>query len=178
VDVSAQRNDLMRVARKTLGHSAAQDHVYAELHRLYPPEPRPTVKPTVKPTVTPTPGQPLADAGTIRGLGDLPDSWPDLPAQSSLLTDVAWVQSNRLLIVEDGPGTATTVRLARAAEPAPSRAALSWLETAIRSYAKFVDVVARSAGGTADAEDDDRRERLALGEIDELLVAMAAPQQT
>ena len=31
-----------------------------------------------------------------------------------------------------------------ASTPAPSMAALSWLETSIRSYAKYVDVVARA----------------------------------
>jgi hypothetical protein len=62
-----------------------------------------------------------------------------------------WVQAQRLRIVTEQASGATVVHLDRAGAPAPSWAALGWLETSIRSYAKFVDVAAR-ATSTVDGE--------------------------
>ena len=111
----------------------------------------------------------------IRGLADLPDDWPDLPANASLSSEVGWVQANRLRIVADQPGGATSVHLDRSLSPAPSWAALGWLETSIRSYAKYVDVAAKA---TASADGDAgvvRRERMAIEEMEALLDEMMPP---
>ena len=89
-------------------------------------------------------------------------------------SDLAWVQSNRLAVVEERSPGVTVVHLERAHEPAPSRAALGWLETSIRSYAKFVDVVARTLRDEADEAETVRRERLAINEIRDLLTEMTA----
>jgi hypothetical protein len=119
------------------------------------------------------PQGPPRDASQIRGLSDLPGDWPELPANASLSAEVGWVQANRLRIVEDQASGATSVHLDRALSPAPSWAALGWLETSIRSYAKFVDVAAK-----ATAVDDGegavvRRERVALDDVLRLLDEMA-----
>ena len=110
--------------------------------------------------------------GNLKGLGDIPEAWGALPSNSSLPTEIAWVQANRLLVVEERPSGATVVHLDRALSSAPSHAALGWLETSIRSYAKYVDVVARSLQTVQDEQDQVRRERLQIAEIDELLGEM------
>ena len=53
-----------------------------------------------------------------------------------------------------------------------SWAALGWLETSIRSYAKYVDVAARASGGDDDEGAVMRRERMAIEEIAELIDEM------
>ena len=75
-------------------------------------------------------------------------------------------------MVEERPSGATVVHLDRANEAAPSRAALSWLETSIRSYAKYVDVVARSLKDEQDEQENVKRERLAIEDMRGLLTEM------
>jgi hypothetical protein len=112
-----------------------------------------------------------AEAGEVRGLRVIPADWPELPPNASLQAEVAWVQSQRLLVVEQREGYAV-VRLELAQLPAPSQGALGWLETSIRSYAKFVDITARATAGLQEEQDHVRRERMALEEIDALLREM------
>ena len=113
-----------------------------------------------------------ADSGRVQGLGDIPPAWPELPANASLQAELAWVQSNRLLVVEERPSGATRVHLDRARSPAPSWSALSWLETSIRTYSKYVDVVARSLKDERDEQEMVRRERMQIDEIHGLLEEM------
>jgi len=119
------------------------------------------------------PPLPVAEAENISvrilGVGEIPPSWPDLPDNASLQAELAWVQSNRLRVVEERPSGATRVHLDRARSPAPSWAALSWLETSIRSYATYVDVVARSLKDEQDEQGWVKREKMALEEVKGLL---------
>ncbi len=115
---------------------------------------------------------PPAATGKVRGLSDLPASWPKLTANAALAAEVGWVQANRLTVVEELTGGATVVHLVRAHEPAPSMAALGWLETSIRSYAKYVDVVARVMASAVDDEQVERRERMGIDEIRGILSEM------
>ena len=108
----------------------------------------------------------------VQGLGDIPPSWPELPDNASLQAELAWVQSNRLRVVEERPSGATRVHLDRARSPAPSWAALGWLETSIRSYAKYVDVVAKSLKDQVDEQENIRRERIRIEEMREILAEM------
>jgi hypothetical protein len=82
------------------------------------------------------------------------------------------VQSNRLYVVEERSSNLTIVHLDMAHEPAPSRAALGWLETSIRSYAKFVDVAAKALTVATDEAEHIRREDIAIEEIRALLDEM------
>ena len=77
-----------------------------------------------------------------------------------------------LYVVEERPGRSAVVHLERAHTPAPSHAALGWLETSIRSYAKYVDVAARVAGTVQDEQAQVRGERMAIEEIRALLHEM------
>ena len=113
-----------------------------------------------------------SEDGQIVGLSDLPDSWPELPANASLSLDVGWVQANRLRMVQEQPSGATLVDLGQALSPAPSWAALGWLETSVRSYAKYVDVAAKATGGADDEGAVMRRERMAIEEVSELINEM------
>jgi len=89
-----------------------------------------------------------------------------------LIAEVGWVQSNRLVVVDEQASGATHVHLDRAHEPAPSRAALGWLETSIRSYIKYIDIVARSLQAVVDEADHVHHERMAIAEIHGLLREM------
>ena len=172
--IEFERDEMMRIARKESGMSKpeAQLFVYGELDRMYPPPKADIVRPTDEQVNAELP----PDDGQIQGLGAIPEDWPELPANSSLASEVAWVQANRLRIVEQNPGRATIVRLARALSPAPSWSALGWLETSIRSYAKFVDVAAKA---TANADDEAavwRHERRAIEEVQAPLEEMRASE--
>jgi len=122
------------------------------------------------------PSLPEADAvvssSRVQGLGDVPASWPELADNASLQAELAWVQSNRLRVVEEIPSGATRVYLGRARSPAPSWAALGWLETSIRSYAKYIDVVAKNLAVQQDEQELVRREKMAIEEIRGLLAEM------
>jgi len=177
------RDDLFeqaRAARKAgngWSKPQMQHWVYSELDRMYPPldarEGDTVTSTDDQGEVSPGPGSGTpADDGAIQGLGTIPEDWPELPANSSLAADVAWVQANRLRIVEENPGRATIVRLGRALSPAPSWSALGWLETSIRSYAKFVDVAAKATSGADDEAAVMRHERRAIEDVPALLDEM------
>jgi hypothetical protein len=165
-EIEPTRDRMMKQAKQTgLDKAAAQAWTYSELDRLYPPLP---------PKVAPVPAeQPQAapDTGLVQGLGAIPAAWPALPDNASLQAELGWVQSQRLSVVEER-GNTTVVRLERASSPAPSKAALGWLETSIRSYAKYVDIVSRCLATAVDEQESVRRERMAIADIDALLAEM------
>ena len=105
-----------------------------------------------------------AHRGRVQGLGDIPAGWPPLPANASLAAEIGWVQASRLDIVEE-TGTGTRVDLSRADGPAPSKAAIGWLETSIRAYSKYCDIAAKATQTQEHDAEAVRRERLALGEV-------------
>ena len=108
---------------------------------------------------------------TVTGLSSIPADWPQLPPNASLGAEVAWVLANRIRVIrEDKDGA--VVDLTKALIPAPSYAALGWLETSIRAFAKFVDVSARASASGQDEADKVKRERLQIAEIRSLLEQM------
>ena len=170
-DIEPERNEMMKLARKQgMSKLDAQAWVYSELDRMYPPPVPSSDKMSDDGNAQ---GPSPRDDGQIRGLSDIPTGWPELPANASLSVEVSWVQANRLRIVADqASGSTSVVHLDQALSPAPSWAALGWLETSIRSYAKYVDVAAK-----ATAIDDGeaavmRHERMALDEVLRLLDEM------
>ena len=153
---------------------------YSVLYRLYPPKPLPAneIEKNNSETarVQKVPMSPNFQGGDVglgrvTGLSDIPESWPTLPANASLSAEIGWVQAERLRIVEER-GISTVVRLEKARSPAPSWSALSWLETSIRSYAKYVEVAAKAALTSTDEAAHVRREEMAIEEIRELLREM------
>jgi hypothetical protein len=122
------------------------------------------------------PPLPEADAvvssSRVQGLGDVPESWGAIPSNASLQSELSWVTANRLKVVEETPGGTIRVRLERAGSPAPSRAAIGWLETSIRAYSKFIDICARSLKDEVDEQAMVKRERMAVEEIQGLLAEM------
>src|SRR5690606_14289187 len=122
--LARERDDMMKAAKRRFPEKAQrQQWVYGELDRMYPPlAPTPMAYPgggSGDPGATPM----AYPGGQIQGLGDIPEDWPELASNASLGAELAWVQANRLWIVEERPGRATLVRLDRAASPSPSRAA-------------------------------------------------------
>jgi hypothetical protein len=163
-DIEPTRNRMMKEARKQgMAKAEAQAWTYSELDRLYPPIE----------TATPN-AQRAADlpSGGVRGLADIPEGWPELPDNASLAAEIGWVQAQRLRIVEERTSGATVVHLDRARSPAPSWAALGWLETSVRSYAKYVDVVAKSLGTQQDEAAMVQRERLSIDKMRSILAEM------
>ncbi len=164
---------LRRDARKA-GLTRRDSVAYAgrEIDRLFPPDGSPGVEAPAppEPLVAPEPPPPEPAAGNgdhLAGLAEIPDDWPELPDNAALGPEVQWVQANRIR-VRDGD----RVDLARARTPAPSHAALSWLETAILYPAKWADITARATATQEDERESVRRERLAISEIDALLAEM------
>jgi hypothetical protein len=111
-----------------------------------------------------------ADSQVV-GLGDLPESWGRLPPNAPLAAEIQWVQANRLQCVTE-VGEQAQVDLAKALTPAPSYAALGWLETSIRAYTKFVDVAAKATAQLEDEREHIRREKMAIDDIRKLLAEM------
>ena len=85
---------------------------------------------------------------------------------------MGWVQANRLRIVADQASGSTSVDLDQALSPAPSWAALGWLETSVRSYAKYVDIAAKATASDGGEAGVMRHERMALEEVQALLDEM------
>ncbi len=115
---------------------------------------------------------PSAVRGRVPGLADIPAGWPELPANASLQADLNWVQAERLTIVGETATGATVVSLSRASTPAPSMGALGWLETSIRSYAKYVDVLVKSLKDEVDEQEQVKRERAKIEDIRGILAEM------
>lgn len=113
------------------------------------------------------------ESAAVSGLGEIPEDWPQLASNATLSAEIQWVQANRLSVVRE-TRDGVTVDLSRAMTPAPSWAALGWLETSIRAYAKFVDVAAKASATLEDEREMVKRERLAIDEIRSLLAEMQA----
>jgi hypothetical protein len=113
------------------------------------------------------------EESAVSGLSAIPEHWPELSANAPLGKEIQWVQANRLSIVRN-VGETSVVDLAKALTPAPSWAALGWLETSIRAYSKYVDVAAKASATLEDERELARRERLEIDEIRSLLAEMLA----
>ena len=113
------------------------------------------------------------EEGAVSGLSEIPEHWGQLPANAPLGREIQWVQANRLSIVRT-VGETSVVDLSQALTPAPSWAALGWLETSIRAYSKYVDVAAKASATLEDERELARRERLEIDEIRSLLAEMLA----
>ena len=162
-----------------MGKREAYDRATREATRLFPPmvEPEPEAEELEPVETEPEPepveveSEPVAADSGVSGLGRLPPGWPVLPSNASLQSEIAWVQASRLDIVEE-TGTGTRVDLSRADGPAPSKAAIGWLETSIRAYSKYCDIAAKATQTQEHEAEARRRERLALGDVIGLLDEM------
>lgn len=119
--------------------------------------------------------RPDSDEASIRGLDKIPRSWPPLPPNAGLAQEIQWVQACRIDVVQELSDGVYRVRLERADRPAPSKAALGWLETSIRAYAKYCDIAAKAAATYQSDEERTRKERIAIDRIRQLLESMKAP---
>lgn len=200
-EIEPVRDQMMREARKGgMLKDAAQQWVYGELDRMYPPLPPPEPEQTSEPETSPEPetqpsdavvgdsastpepaieAAPVPDpetddshARTREGLGRLPRSWPPLADNAQLPVELGWVQANRLRVVEERQNGEPIIRLKRAGSPAPSWAALGWLDTAIRNPAKWADICARGMAQQELESDLVKRERRSIEDVRSLLSDM------
>lgn len=191
------RNDLATQARANgLKGKDAQDWTYRELAKKYPPKDgsNPEGMETEEPPGSKTEDKRQAeesqagDAGlfssseaaaplsseaefSVVGLGEIPGNWGDLPANAPLSAEVSWVQANRLRCVRE-TSERVVVDLSKALSPAPSYATLGWLETSIKTYAKFVDVAAKATSSQDGEAAEIRREQQSIEEVRRLLASM------
>ena len=180
--VAQIKEDMQAAARaKGMTSPASQYWAYAELDKLFPPlgdneiadefgQPIPK-PPEPTPASTPENETPARESG-IQGLRDIPADWPELPNNASMQAEMSWVQSQRLIVVEETSSGRTIVHLSDAKSPAPSWAALSWLETSIRNYSKFVDVCTKTLNQQSDDTNVVKRERKSIGEVRAILSQM------
>lgn len=112
------------------------------------------------------------EASLIQGLGDIPADWPTLPGNASLQAEIGWCQANRVIVLEERAGGVVSVHLDRARTPAPSWATLGWLETSIRAYSKYIDVVSKTLKDEENEQEMVKRERIAIDEVRSLLAEM------
>jgi hypothetical protein len=154
-DIEPTRNRMMKEARKQgMPKADAQSWTYAELDRLHPP---------VATLSGPFGGVHSAASAISQMTGRIYRTMPASPPR------LAGCRRSDFGSWKSGQ---TVVHLARARSPAPSWAALGWLETSVRSYAKFVDVVAKSLTTQQDEKELVQRERLAIDEMREILAEM------
>ena len=166
-EVEPVRDRLMKESKKKgMNKADGQAWTYAELDSMYPP------LETVWTANADDDELGTTERGPVTGLSNIPASWGELPPNASLGAEIAWVQANRLWVVEEKSDGATVVHLELARSPAPSWSALGWLETSIRAYSKFVDVAAKVTATHQDQQDLVRRERMAIDEIRSLLAEM------
>jgi hypothetical protein len=108
----------------------------------------------------------------ILGLKDIPADWPPLPGNTSLQEEVKWCHANRVMVVKEREGGVVIVHLDRAITPAPSWAALGWLETSIRVYSKYIDVVAKALKDEEDEQATVKLEKIPIDEVKALFAEM------
>lgn len=144
----------------------AHDHAWSRAIAEFPPPGVESV--VVEPApADPPPAAPAPESSGLSGLGDIPADWPDLPDNAQLAVEVQWVQANRVRV-----RVGDSVDLSKARSPAPSWAALSWLETAILYPAKWADITAKATSTQADERESVRRERVSIDEVRSLLAEM------
>ena len=163
----ARRRDAISYAGREIERLWPLPETVAAEPESEPEEPEPIPEPEPEPVAE----LPAADSG-VSGLGRLPEGWPVLPSNASLQSEIAWVQASRLDVVEDVGNGSTRVDLARADKPAPSKAAIGWLETSIRAYSKYCDIAAKATAVQEHDAEAIRRERLAMGDVRGLLDSM------
>lgn len=166
LEVAAFRSrERERLRQEGMSRRSAHDEAWRRAVERFPP---PGVEPASPPPPEPPPAPaPEVPAG-VQGLADLPADWPALSPNAGLQAEVAWVQANRLRCVQGN-----TVVLAQALGPAPSHAALSWLETSILYPSKWADVAVRATQHTEDEQAMVKRERKSIAELEAILKEMA-----
>ena len=171
---------------------------WEEMERLYPPldvslvEEGPVVEseagleesaPTdeVRVNGVAVPGEPpRAEETGFESQVKIPGLWGELPATSPFPGQVEWVAANRLLVIEERASGRPRLHLARAKEPAPSRAAIGLMQFASTNQKGFMDIVAKLGLGVDDADDAGlvRRERIKIAEIGRILDRMEEAMKT
>lgn len=163
-EVAKYREQVRSTCREQgMSRRDANEHAWAAAAEAFPPKESAEVSSNE---------QAGAVHGRITGLQTIPDAWPELPPNVPLRKELKWVQSNRLLVVREKPSGRVEVDLSAAREPAPSLSAIAWLETSVRNFAKFTDLLAKYAAESEEEETLVRRERMQIDEIKQLLGEM------
>lgn len=183
--ISKKRDELYCAAKRSgMTKDEALIYAYSQIDQLFPAEKTSETSEMGQGDVT-TPngssgstngaGSHAREEGSVTGLASIPADWPTLPPNASLAAEILWVQASRLDVVQELPSGAIRVDLSKADQPAPSKAAIGWLETSIRSFTKFCDIAAKATVSIEDGQEHVRRERMAIEEVRSLLAEMRPP---
>lgn len=165
-EVEPVRNRLIKECRqKGMSKPEAQSWTYSELDRLYPPH-------ESMQTTTLDSDVECVEGGKVTGLADIPAAWGELAGNASLQAEIAWVQANRLWVIEERSNGTTVVNLDLAIYPAPSWSALSWLEASIRVHSKFVDVAIKVTEKQQYEQEMVKQELAAIDDLQTMLAEM------
>jgi hypothetical protein len=156
---------LKKLRSKGMKRNEASDAAWEAMEQAYPPMPMAVA--TVDPGLIEAAGD-----TRVQGLSDVPSDWPQMPDNASLQAEIGWCQANRLRVLEEKASGVVVVHLDRARTPAPSWAALGWLETSIRAYSKYIDVVAKALKDEENEQEMVKREKMAIDEVRSLLAEM------
>jgi len=104
----------------------------------------------------------------------IPRSWGELPQRAAYKDEVEWVHQNAIYVIEDRPGRQNRLQLTKAREKAPSAGAVRLMQLAARQPKAFDDLVAKVnlGGAEGEGEEEARRERKSIMEIEGLLERM------
>jgi len=103
----------------------------------------------------------------------LPKSWSKLPASAPFGVEVEWVHQNRVLVVEERSAGKSVLHWDRAQKSAPSYGAVNLMEYAATNRKGFMDILQRVNPGDAGEEQNVRREKRSINDIEALLDQMA-----
>jgi hypothetical protein len=116
--------------------------------------------------------EPAGVTGRVVGTTALPIGWGDLSESAPFATEVEWVHQNRVLVVEEKAAGRCVLHWERARQPAPSYGAVNLMEFAATNRKGFMDILQRVKPEGSGDEENVKRERKTLAEIEDLLGRM------
>ncbi len=162
-EASKLKDEAIKEAKKAgMKSDEAKDAGWDAMEKAYPPLPS---------TAEPEHGDEDAKgrAVVLVGSSALPDTWGELPDSAPFEVEIEWVHQNRVLVVEDRASGKSLLHWERARKPAPSYGAVNLMEFAATNRKGFMDILQRVKPGDNGDEENIRREKMKIGEIQRIL---------
>ena len=166
-EASKLKDEAIKEAKKAgMKSNEAKDAGWDAMEKAYPPLPS---------TAEPEHGDDETEekaAGRAVGPTTLPVAWGELSDSAPFEVEVEWVHQNRVLVVEERAGGASRLHWDRARKPAPSYGAVNLMEFAATNRKGFMDILQRVKPGENGDEENIRREKVKIREIQRILDEM------
>ncbi|MCE5269506.1 MAG: hypothetical protein LLG00_16640 [Planctomycetaceae bacterium] len=178
-DAEDRKNEMIRIFREAgLQKAEASEEAWRRLAEEYPPlppkpKPDPEPEPDAESDGSHTAAAASVDEGEAVAISPLPEAWGELPESAPFEAEVEWVHQNRVLVVEELAGKRSKLHWHRARKPAPSYGAVNLMEYAATNRKGFMDILQKVKPAAAGDEENVRRERRSIAEIEDLLEKMA-----